>query len=99
MNCDMVTGSVKLDYLPVPDRSLHGNMPFNPSQGMGHNESKLLRAAKALPFLGITTLAVYLMWGGKGSVYGVYMRRRLISNSCVTTNACPYWRDYGEGRS
>ncbi|KAF1843132.1 FAD binding domain-containing protein [Cucurbitaria berberidis CBS 394.84] len=64
MNCDMSTGAVKLDYLPVPEKSLHGNMPFNPSQGMGHTESKLLRAAKALPFLGITSLAVYLMWGG-----------------------------------
>ncbi|CAO2653295.1 Nn.00g027060.m01.CDS01 [Neocucurbitaria sp. VM-36] len=63
MNCDMVTGSVKLDYLPIPDRSLHGTMPFNPSQGMGQNESKLLRALKAVPFLGISALAIYLMWG------------------------------------
>ncbi|KAJ4361867.1 hypothetical protein N0V83_010808 [Neocucurbitaria cava] len=63
MNCDMVTGAVQLDYLPIPDRSLHGNMPFNPTQGMGQNESKLLRALKAVPFLGISLLAMYLMWG------------------------------------
>lgn len=63
MNCDMVIGSVKLDYLPVPKQSMLGTMPFNPTQGMGNSESKLLRAAKALPFLGITALAIYFMWG------------------------------------
>lgn len=62
MNCDMIIGAVRLDYLPVPEQSLLGTMPFNPSQGMGNEDSKLLRAAKALPFLGITSLAVYFMW-------------------------------------
>jgi len=38
-------------------------MPYNPSQGMGKQESKLLRALKALPLLGITATAVYLMMG------------------------------------
>jgi hypothetical protein len=63
MNSDMITGAVQLDYLPVPERSLHGTMPFNPSQGLGKQESKLLRALKALPFLAISTAAVYFMWG------------------------------------
>ncbi|KAF1834748.1 hypothetical protein BDW02DRAFT_568714 [Decorospora gaudefroyi] len=62
LNCDMVTGSVKLDYLPLPERSLHGTMPFNPSQGLGHKESKMVRAVKALPFLAISCVAVYFMW-------------------------------------
>jgi len=63
MTCDMVLGSVKLDFLPVPDRSLHGTMPFNSAQGLGHAESKLRRAVKALPFLAITALAIKFMWG------------------------------------
>lgn len=63
MSSDMILGALKLDYLPVPDRSLHGTMPFNPSQGLGNTESKMLRAVKALPFLGISVAAVYFMWG------------------------------------
>jgi hypothetical protein len=38
-------------------------MPFNPEQGVGKTESKMLRAVKALPFLGISAAAVYCMWG------------------------------------
>jgi hypothetical protein len=57
----MIIGSVKVDYLPTPERSLHGMMPFNPSQGFGYEESKLRRAAKGLPFLAITAAATYFM--------------------------------------
>ncbi|KAF3006804.1 hypothetical protein E8E13_010424 [Curvularia kusanoi] len=63
LQSDMFIGSVKLDYLPTPERSLHGTMPFNPSQGFGQKESKLKRAAKGLPFLTVTVAAVYFMWG------------------------------------
>ncbi|KAF1919000.1 hypothetical protein BDU57DRAFT_527108 [Ampelomyces quisqualis] len=63
ISCDLIIGAVKIDYLPVPERSLHGTMPFNPSQGVGKVESKLLRALKALPFLGVSAVAVYCMWG------------------------------------
>lgn len=63
MSCDMVLGAVKLDYLPVPDRSLHGTMAFNPSQGLGKAESKSWRTVKALPFLGIIAAAMFFMWG------------------------------------
>jgi hypothetical protein len=63
LNSDMIIGAVKLDYLPTPERSLHGTMPFNPSQGLGQNESKLWRAVRGLPFLGITVAALYFMWG------------------------------------
>lgn len=59
----MITGAVKLDYLPTPERSLRGTMPFNPSQGLGQTESKLWRAFTAMPFLGITVAAFYFMWG------------------------------------
>ena len=63
INSDMTTGAVKLDFLPVPERSMRGNMSFNPSQGLGNAESKLKRAVKALPFLGITLMASYFMFG------------------------------------
>lgn len=59
----MITGAVKLDYLPIPERSLHGTMRFNPSQGLGQTESKLWRAVRGLPFLAITAVALYFMWG------------------------------------
>lgn len=38
-------------------------MPFNASQGLGRQESKLLRAIRALPFLAITATAIHFMWG------------------------------------
>ncbi|KAL6709345.1 hypothetical protein ACN47E_001752 [Coniothyrium glycines] len=38
-------------------------MPPNPSQGLGKAESKLFRAAKALPFVGITAVAAKIMYG------------------------------------
>ncbi|KAH6633730.1 FAD binding domain protein [Boeremia exigua] len=60
---DMIIGAVKLDYLPTPERSFHGTMPFNPSQGLGQAESKLWRAVRALPFLAITAAATYFMLG------------------------------------
>lgn len=59
----MIIGAVKFDYLPIPERSLHGTMPFNPSQGLGQKESKLWRAVRALPFLTISAAAVYFMLG------------------------------------
>jgi hypothetical protein len=38
-------------------------MPYNPSQGLGQTESKLRRAVRCVPFLGITAAAFYFMWG------------------------------------
>jgi hypothetical protein len=61
MNSDMIIGAVKIDYLPVPDRSTRGTMPFNPSQGLARSESRLLRAIKALPFLALSATAFYHM--------------------------------------
>jgi hypothetical protein len=37
-------------------------MSSNPSQGSGQTESRLIRAAKALPFLGISYFAISFMW-------------------------------------
>ena len=44
-------GATLLNYLPPPPRSLTSNMPFNPKQGLGREESKLYRAIGALPLL------------------------------------------------
>lgn len=44
-------GATRLNFLPAPPRSLKGNMPFNPQQGLGKQESKLHRAILGLPFL------------------------------------------------
>lgn len=63
LQSDMIIGAVKLDYLPIPERSLHGTMPYNPSQGLGQKESKVWRAVKALPFLTFTAGAVHFMLG------------------------------------
>jgi hypothetical protein len=41
----------KVDYLPVPPRSLTGTMAFNPTQGYGKMEPRKPRAMLALPLL------------------------------------------------
>jgi 2-polyprenyl-6-methoxyphenol hydroxylase-like FAD-dependent oxidoreductase len=50
---DSWIGAIRLEYLPIPKRSLGGTMPFNPEQGMGKNENPLYRALVASPFLGL----------------------------------------------
>lgn len=44
-------GAERLEYLPVPKRSLNNGMPYNQSQGVGQHESVLRRALIALPLL------------------------------------------------
>jgi len=61
LNSDLLIGATKLDYLPVPERSMRGTMPFNPDQGIGHKESLLYRMLLALPFLALSALAFNLM--------------------------------------
>jgi 2-polyprenyl-6-methoxyphenol hydroxylase-like FAD-dependent oxidoreductase len=51
---DSWIGAVRLDFLPVPLRSLHGTMPFNPEQGLGKNESLIGRALFAMPMLALS---------------------------------------------
>jgi len=57
---DSWIGSVRLNYLPLPPRSLGGTMPFNPEQGMGKNESLLSRAVAAMPFLAMSIYGLFL---------------------------------------
>jgi 2-polyprenyl-6-methoxyphenol hydroxylase-like FAD-dependent oxidoreductase len=58
LGVDLYIGATKLDYLPVPERSLKGNMPFNPDHGIGRNESYLKRLLLALPFVAVMSVAV-----------------------------------------
>jgi hypothetical protein len=51
INSDVTVGATAIDYLPLPEESLLGTMPFNPEQGQGHKESLLVRALLASPFL------------------------------------------------
>ncbi|CZR68336.1 related to hydroxylase [Phialocephala subalpina] len=51
--CDVMIGATKLDILPVPPRSIQGNMPFDPKAGIGQKESRKWRALYALPLLGL----------------------------------------------
>ena len=44
-------GAERVDFLPVPPRSVSGTMMFNPTQGVGLFESLLNRALLAIPLL------------------------------------------------
>jgi hypothetical protein len=57
INSDVTVGATAIDYLPLPEESLLGNMPFNPEQGQGHKENLLVRALLASPFLVIFAYA------------------------------------------
>jgi 2-polyprenyl-6-methoxyphenol hydroxylase-like FAD-dependent oxidoreductase len=54
---DMYIGAIKIDYLPVPERSLKGDMPFNPDHGCGKKESYLKRFLLGLPLIAIMFVA------------------------------------------
>jgi hypothetical protein len=55
---DSMIGAEKLDFLPAPERSLMGIMPFNPTQGIGKEENLLKRAAWASPLL----IIAFVVW-------------------------------------
>jgi hypothetical protein len=57
----LIIGSEKIDYLPLPPPSLRGTRPFNPSQGYGKHESRLHRAVWALPILLLSPLATQML--------------------------------------
>jgi len=58
LGSNMAVGATLIDYLPPPEISLQGALPFNPEQGDGHKESFLVRALLALPFVGLFTYAL-----------------------------------------
>jgi 2-polyprenyl-6-methoxyphenol hydroxylase-like FAD-dependent oxidoreductase len=57
---DSWISAVRIKYIPIPRRSLLGTMPFNPEQGYGKNESLLVRAMFAAPFLFISVFGLVL---------------------------------------
>ncbi|GAB7353291.1 hypothetical protein MBLNU459_g3793t2 [Dothideomycetes sp. NU459] len=61
MQANFYVGATMLSFLPPPRRSLDVNMPYNPQQGEGKQESVLKRALLALPLLGLMYLAVQMM--------------------------------------
>ncbi|KAH0336412.1 FAD/NAD(P)-binding domain-containing protein, partial [Aureobasidium melanogenum] len=57
LSSDMSVGATLIEYLPPPEISLVGQMPFNPEQGQGHKENLFLRALLASPFLVLVAFA------------------------------------------
>ncbi|KAI5250280.1 FAD/NAD(P)-binding domain-containing protein [Aureobasidium subglaciale] len=53
LGSNMAVGATLIDYLPPPEQSIRGTLPFNPEQGDGHKENPLVRALLAVPFLGL----------------------------------------------
>ena len=58
---DMMIGATKIDYLPLPRKSLTGTKPFNPSQGEGKKESTTKRALLSLPLFCLVFIAFFTM--------------------------------------
>lgn len=54
-------GAARLNFMPLPMRSLGGTMPFNPQQGLGKLENLWVRAIIALPFLGVAAYHVHVL--------------------------------------
>lgn len=67
---DISVGAPLLDFLPPPELSLKGHLPFNPEQGSGHKESLLKRALFALPFLAIAGYGCNVL-SSSGALAGV----------------------------
>jgi 2-polyprenyl-6-methoxyphenol hydroxylase-like FAD-dependent oxidoreductase len=65
---DQMIGAELLEYLPVPERSFKGNMPFNPKRGVGFEPNLKKRAAFGLPILAIWVLCMVFSPGGSGLV-------------------------------
>ena len=57
LQSDIFIGATLLDYLPVPQRSTSGTMPFNPSQVVGNKEWISIRLLLALPFFALSYFA------------------------------------------
>ncbi|KAK4169846.1 Neuroligin-4, X-linked [Cladorrhinum sp. PSN259] len=61
---ELMVGSEKIDFLPLPEKSLRRDKvlaPFNPMIGVTKQESKLWRAVLALPLLAMAGLAFHVM--------------------------------------
>jgi 2-polyprenyl-6-methoxyphenol hydroxylase-like FAD-dependent oxidoreductase len=61
MLSEMSVGATKLNFLPLPERSLRGTLPWNPEQGLGKAESKWKRAFWALPLIAFAVASAIIM--------------------------------------
>jgi 2-polyprenyl-6-methoxyphenol hydroxylase-like FAD-dependent oxidoreductase len=57
LGSSVVIGAESLSFLPPPERSLKGTMPFNRALGIDKQESRLRRAYFGLPFLALSVIA------------------------------------------
>jgi hypothetical protein len=108
LTSDVVVGAIRIDYLPLPEGSLLGNMPFNPEQGEGHKENLLLRALLALPFLAVLVYAWMssTLVTGAGSVTSTWYNNALtplsltgygfggVNNRYVLRRSSPHIADF-----
>ncbi|CAD0111535.1 unnamed protein product [Aureobasidium uvarum] len=96
LTSDMSVGATKIDYLPPPEASLSGHMPFNPKQGQGNKENLLVRALLALPFLVIFAYAYRIvnstLIAGAGDVSNPAGHYTALSSSSLTESILSFGR-------
>lgn len=62
---ELMVGAAKIDYLPLPERSVNGWMSFDQNLGVKRKPNKRHRALKASGFLFLAGAAALLICGGK----------------------------------
>lgn len=78
--CGDAVGAERIEYLPLPKRSLAGSMPFNPSHGIGRHERLWRRALWASAFLllgygGFYSMALVVPLAGANQILGTHIYR------------------------
>jgi len=86
---DSYIGAERLDFLPPPERSVKGNMLFNPTQGASRKESLIKRFFFALPFVGLAMFAATSTPG-----LSTVISRDLVSSARSPYEAA-FFADYG----
>ena len=76
-------GAERVDFLPVPPRSVAGIMSFNPTQGVGLFESLANRALLALPLLAI---GIWGSWWTTGSLINTPMQPGVVNRQLDSMN-------------
>ncbi|KAI4716833.1 FAD/NAD(P)-binding domain-containing protein [Aureobasidium sp. EXF-10727] len=90
LTSDISVGATMIDYLPAPEASLSGTMPFNPEQGQGNKENLLVRALLASPFLVAFAYAYSIVKvtpiTGAGDVSNSFGYHTALTSSSLTSN-------------
>ena len=77
--CQLVMGATKLDFLPLPEKSFRGKMPFQP--GKNGNRSLLGRILHAIPLLGIFFIAHFIISTLTSQVYSFNVENTFSTES------------------